>query len=84
MDPRHQHTNRYTETNRGESWEKPHTHGHRGNFFEQSNNGLFSEIKNTQIEPHKGSLSQRSLLIGQNSNQQIGKASLLMLHLIEG
>ena len=66
--------------------EKSQTHGHREKVPEQNTNGLCSKIKNQQVGPQncKASLRQRTLSIGRNSNQQIGKRSLPISHLIEG
>ena len=79
------HKTRYTETYRRESGEKPQIQGHRGKIPKQNTNSLCSKIKMQQMGPHKISVSvrQRTLSIGQKGNQQIGKRSLPILHLIE-
>ena len=52
MDQGTPHKTRDSETYRRESGGTSQIHGHRGNFPEETTNGL-SKIKNQQIGPHK-------------------------------
>ena len=77
MDQRPPHKTRYAESNKRESGEEPQTHEHGEIFPDQNTNGLCSKMGPLSC---KTSVRQRTLSIGQNGNQQIGKRSLPSLY----
>jgi hypothetical protein len=81
VDQRHSFKTRYIETHRKKSGEESQTYGHRENFLNRT--PMAYALRSRYDKWNLIKLRQRTLSIGQNSNQQIGKRTLPTLYPIE-